>query len=124
MSSTMSAGGRSDAASASNVSKLVNVKCTIVARSAGTARRSAPSRPSSTLSASDRGKGLLDAVVSTVTGGPLGLSLHAILGILLLVTGISAAVRAILLRCRALVAITVVALIALLIAAISGAVRG
>jgi hypothetical protein len=73
-----------------------------------------------TLPASDHGKGLLAAFGGAITGGPLVLTLHALLGTLLLVTGISAVVRASLAHHTALIAVASVALGALLVAWVSG----
>jgi len=46
------------------------------------------------LPASDHGKGMCPAFGHVVADGPVGLSLHAIVGTLLLITGITAVVRA------------------------------
>ena len=51
-----------------------------------------------TLPATDAGKNSLSAFGAAVTDGPVALTLHALLGTLLLITGISAVVRAALLR--------------------------
>lgn len=71
--------------------------------------------------ARDLGKGLLPAFWAAVTQGPVVLALHAILGTLLLLTGISALVRSGLLREAAPIAITAVSLLAILVAWVSGA---
>jgi hypothetical protein len=69
---------------------------------------------------SDAGKTLLSAFGAAVTDGPVALTLHALLGTLLLITGISALVRASLLRRGVLIAVTGVALLAILLAWLSG----
>jgi hypothetical protein len=73
------------------------------------------------LPASDHGKGLFVAFGRAVTGGPLVLTLHAVLGTLLLITGISAVVRATLARRTPLIALAGIALVAILAAWASGA---
>jgi hypothetical protein len=74
-----------------------------------------------TLSVSDHGKGILAALVAAVSKGPLALTLHALLGTLLLATGSTAVVRASLTRRPALIAAAVVGLLGLLTAWLSGA---
>ena len=73
-----------------------------------------------TLPASDAGKTFIAAFGAAVTDGPVALTLHALLGTLLLITGISALVRASLLRGGALIAVSGVALLAILLAWLSG----
>jgi hypothetical protein len=73
------------------------------------------------LPAADHGKGLFAAFGRAVTGGPIVLTLHAVLGTLLLITGISAVVRATLARRTPLIALAGVALLAILAAWASGA---
>jgi hypothetical protein len=73
-----------------------------------------------TLPAADAGKTLFSAFGAAVTDGPVALTLHALLGTLLLITGISAVVRAALLRGGVLITITGVALLAILLAWLSG----
>ena len=73
-----------------------------------------------TLPATDAGKTLFSAFGAAVTDGPVALTLHALLGTLLLITGISAVVRAALLRGGVLITITGVALMAILLAWLSG----
>jgi hypothetical protein len=72
------------------------------------------------LPASDHRRELPAAFGGAVTGGPIVLTLHALLGTLLLVTGISAVVRASLSRRTSLIAATSVALLAILVAWLSG----
>jgi hypothetical protein len=74
----------------------------------------------STLPAGDRGKTLLAGVGAAVGNGPLLVTLHAILGTLLLVTAIAALVRASRLGRRPLIALSATALLAILIAWLSG----
>jgi hypothetical protein len=69
---------------------------------------------------SDAGKTLFSAFGAAVTDGPVALTLHALLGTLLLITGISAVVRASLLRRGVLITVTGVALLAILLAWLSG----
>lgn len=73
-----------------------------------------------TVPVADR-KALLPAFGSTVTGGPVVLAMHAVLGTILLITGISAVVRASLVRQSVLVGITGVALLGIVVAWLSGA---
>jgi hypothetical protein len=72
------------------------------------------------LPASDFGKGLFPAFGGAVTGGPIVLTLHALLGTILLITGISAVVRASLARRPLLIGITSIALLAIIVAWLSG----
>jgi hypothetical protein len=71
--------------------------------------------------ASDHGKGLLAAFGGAVTDGPVVLVLHALLGTLLLVTGVAAVARAVLVRRMPLIAAAGTALLAILVAWLSGA---
>ena len=74
-----------------------------------------------TLPASDHGRNLFPAFGSAVTGGPVVLAIHAVLGTILLITGISAVVRASLVRQSALIVITAVSLLGIVVAWLSGA---
>jgi hypothetical protein len=74
----------------------------------------------SNLPASDHGKGLLTAFGAAVTGGPVALTLHALLGTLLLITGIAAVVRATLARRTLLICIAILAFVAILVAWVTG----
>jgi hypothetical protein len=74
----------------------------------------------STLPRADHGKGVFPAFGRAVTGGPVVLSLHALLGTLLLVAGVSVVVRAALIRRGPLTAVAGVALLAILVAWVSG----
>ncbi|HWD51024.1 MAG TPA: hypothetical protein VG412_01385 [Acidimicrobiales bacterium] len=73
------------------------------------------------LPAVDRGRGMFAAFGHAVADGPVGLSLHAIVGTLLVVTGVSAVVRAALTRSPLSISVTGVALLAILAAWSSGA---
>jgi hypothetical protein len=73
------------------------------------------------LPAADHGQGMFAAFGRAVAGGPVGLSLHAVVGTLLVVTGISAVVRAALTRSPLSISVTGVALLAILAAWSSGA---
>lgn len=73
------------------------------------------------LPASDQGKSTFAAFGRAVANGPVGLSLHALLGTLLLVTSIGAVVRAVLTARRPIIALSGVALLAILAAWGSGA---
>jgi hypothetical protein len=72
------------------------------------------------LPGSDSRKGLLPAFGGAVTGGPIVLTLHALLGTILVSTGISAVVRASLARRPLLIGITGIALLAIIVAWLSG----
>ena len=75
----------------------------------------------STLPQADHGRAVFTAFGSAVTGGPLVLTVHALLGTVLLVTGVSALARASLIRQPALILITVIALLGIVAAWLSGA---
>jgi hypothetical protein len=72
------------------------------------------------LPASDHGKGLVTAFGGAVTGGPIVLSLHALLGTLILVSGISVVVRAVRIHRTLLTVDATVGLVAILMAWLSG----
>jgi hypothetical protein len=74
----------------------------------------------STLPAADRGKPLFAGLGDAVGNGPLLVTLHALLGTLLLITGIAAVVRASRLGRRPLIALAGTALLAILVAWLSG----
>lgn len=74
-----------------------------------------------TLPASDRGKTLFGAFGAAVGNGPVVVGIHAIVGTLLLFTGIAAVIRASRLRARPLIALSGGALLATLVAWLSGA---
>lgn len=73
-----------------------------------------------TLPAADRGKSFFAALGAAVGNGPVLLTLHALLGTLLLITGIAAVVRASLVGARPLTALSAGALLATLVAWLSG----
>ena len=75
----------------------------------------------STLPQADHGRSVFTAFGSAVTGGPLVLAVHALLGTVLLVTGVSALARASLIRQPALILITVIAFLGIVAAWLSGA---
>lgn len=70
---------------------------------------------------SDHGKGLFAAFGAAVAHGPLTLTLHALLGTLLLVTGITVVIRAVLARKTVATLIGTVAFLAIIAAWLSGA---
>jgi len=74
-----------------------------------------------TLPASDAGQGLLAAFGRAVSGGPIVLTVHALLGTLLLITGLAAVVRASLARRPLYIGLTSSALLAIIVAWLSGA---
>jgi len=74
-----------------------------------------------TLPASDSGTGLLPAFSRAVTDGPIVLTVHALLGTILLITGLAAVVRASLARRPLLISMTSSALLALIVAWFAGA---
>jgi hypothetical protein len=75
----------------------------------------------STRPQADHGRAVFTAFGSAVTGGPVVLAVHALLGTVLLITGVSAVVRASLIRRPALILITVIAFLGILAAWLSGA---
>ena len=74
----------------------------------------------STLPAGDHGKSLFPAFGSAVGDGPLLLTLHAILGTLLVITAATVVVRSTRLTAPPLVALSTVALVAIIAAWLSG----
>ena len=74
----------------------------------------------STIPASDRGKSLFAGVGAAIGNGPLLLTLHTLFGTLLLFTAIAAVVRAARLGAPPLIALSSTALIATLVAWLSG----
>ena len=75
----------------------------------------------STLPAADRGKGLLSAFGAAVGNGPVALTLHALLGTLLLITATAAVIRSVRIRAAAPISLSAVALLAILAAWMAGA---
>jgi hypothetical protein len=74
----------------------------------------------STLPASDPGRSLFAGFTSAVGGGPLLLSLHALLGTLLLITASVALVRSLRLGAPPPIALTAVAVLAIIVAWLAG----
>ena len=74
----------------------------------------------STLPSADKGKPLFAALGAAVGNGPLLISLHALLGTLLLFTALAVVVRSSRMRERRLIAISAGALLATLVAWLSG----
>lgn len=75
----------------------------------------------STLPQADHGRAVFTAFRGAVTGGPVVLAVHALLGTVLLITGVSALARASLIRQPALISITVIAFLGIVVAWLSGA---
>jgi hypothetical protein len=73
-----------------------------------------------TIPAADSGAGVLDGAVRAITNGPLGLTLHAILGIGILASAIAATVRSVAIGSRAWVVVAGLGLLAAVIAALAG----
>lgn len=71
--------------------------------------------------AADQGAGFATAIGRALANGPAALAVHAALGLLLVVTGISALVRAILARHRAVIVTSAIGLVAIIGAGSSGA---
>lgn len=74
----------------------------------------------STLPAADHGKSLFAGFASGVRDGPLLLSLHALLGTLLLITAVAAVIRSSRLGATPPIALTAVALLAIIMAWLAG----
>jgi len=73
------------------------------------------------LPASDHGASLAAGFGRAIADGPVGLSIHAVLGAALVISAATALVRSILVRLAALIALTSVALLSVVGAALSGA---
>jgi hypothetical protein len=73
------------------------------------------------LPASDHGADLATGFAQAVSKGPAGLSIHAVLGAILVISAITAVVRAALARRPAMVGATAVGLLAIVLAVLSGA---
>jgi hypothetical protein len=74
----------------------------------------------STLPATDHGKSLFAGFASGIGDGPLLLSLHALLGTLLLITALAAVIRSSRIGAIAAIAVTAVALLAIIVAWLAG----
>ena len=73
------------------------------------------------LPASDNGASLPAAFGRAVAGGPVGLSIHAVLGVVLILSAVSAVVRSFQARRPVLIGAALAGLAAVIIAALSGA---
>ena len=73
------------------------------------------------LPGSDHGASIAAGFARAIYKGPVGLAVHALLGVLLIVSALSAVVRAVLVRRLALIGATAVGLVAIVVAALSGA---
>jgi hypothetical protein len=73
------------------------------------------------LPASDHGKSIVSAFGRAVTGGPIALTLHALLGTLLLLSGITLVVRTWSIHRTSLLVLAIIGLVAILMAWFSGA---
>ena len=73
------------------------------------------------LPASDHGANIVTGFARSIYKGPVGLSVHALLGVILIVSALTAVVRAALVRRPALIGATAVGLVAIVAAALSGA---
>lgn len=73
------------------------------------------------LPARDHGAGLATGVGRAISNGPVALSIHAVLGLVLVVSAITALVRSILVRRPVLIAATALGLAAVVAAGLSGA---
>ena len=73
------------------------------------------------LPASDHGATLATGIGRAISDGPVGLSIHAVLGLVLVVSALTALVRSILIGRPVLIALTAVGLAAVVTAALSGA---
>jgi hypothetical protein len=73
------------------------------------------------LPAADNGAGLASGFARAISNGPVGLSIHAVLGVILIASAVAALVRACLVRRRALIVAAAVGLTCILAAGFSGA---
>jgi hypothetical protein len=73
------------------------------------------------LPASDHGANIATGFARAVSKGPAGLSIHAVLGAILVISAVTAIVRAALVRRPVMVGATAVGLAAIVVAALSGA---
>jgi hypothetical protein len=73
------------------------------------------------LPASDHGASIATGFARAVSKGPAGLSIHAVLGAILVISAVTAIVRAALIRRPVMVGATAVGLAAIVVAALSGA---
>ena len=73
------------------------------------------------LPASDHGANIPTGFARAIANGPVGLSIHALLGVVLIVSAVTALVRSVLIHRPALIAVTVLGLVAIVVGASSGA---
>lgn len=73
------------------------------------------------LPSGDSGASMAAGFGRAIADGPVGLSIHAVLGILLILSALTAVGRAVVLRRPSLLIVTVVGLAAVVLAAVSGA---
>jgi hypothetical protein len=73
------------------------------------------------LPAADQGANITTGFARAIANGPFGLSIHAIVGALLIISATTAVVRAALVKRRVLIAVTSIGLLAVVFAALSGA---
>jgi hypothetical protein len=73
------------------------------------------------LPAADHGANVGEGFARAIYNGPVGLSIHAVLGVVLLASASAALVRAILVRRTALIAAAVLSFIAVVVAGLNGA---
>lgn len=73
------------------------------------------------LPAAEHGTDIATSFARAVSKGPIGLSVHALLGVILIVSAAMAIVRAVLVRRSCLIGVSAVGLAAVLVAAVSGA---
>jgi hypothetical protein len=71
--------------------------------------------------AADQGGNITTGFARAIANGPIGLSIHAIVGALLIISATTAVVRAALVKRRVLTAVTSIGLLAVVFAALSGA---
>lgn len=74
-----------------------------------------------TVPSADKNSGIFAAIGRSLTNGPIVLGVHAGLGLLLILTAISAVARAILARRTAVLWLSIVGLLAILVANVTGA---
>jgi hypothetical protein len=71
--------------------------------------------------AADHGANVPEGFARAIYNGPVGLSIHAVVGVILVASAVAALVRALLVRRPALVAAAAAGLLGIVVAAISGA---
>lgn len=69
----------------------------------------------------DKGSGIFTAIGRALANGPIAITVHAALGLLLIITAISVIIRAILARRFAVLAISVIGIAAIVAATVAGA---